>query len=233
MIVAIIGIIGFIACQLSTRSTDYFYYEIRRNRQSNERYIRILNLTTYGKSQKILVIPDEIGGVRVAELGHGTFFGMGTSIRWSSQNLEKVFFMSGELRVYNSIFRDSTLREVIVINGHPRGSAGGRQVFVSTHIYEMHNFAGIRRANVTYYFNFETDFNYGIHWIDNINYGEVIYFIPPNPMREGYTFVGWYMEPETINRWNFETDRLPTELMDENDNIVFQETRLYARWERN
>jgi len=32
---------------------------------------------------------------------------------------------------------------------------------------------------------------------------------------------------------NFETDTLPKKLLDKNNNIVFQETRIYARWERN
>ena len=33
-----------------------------------------------------------------------------------------------------------------------------------------------------------------------------IEFLPPNPVRDGYGFGGWYKEPESINKWNFETD---------------------------
>lgn len=42
---------------------------------------------------------------------------------------------------------------------------------------------------------------------------------PVNPARDGYTFSGWYREPETINRWAFA------------DDIVTGNLTLYAKWE--
>lgn len=41
---------------------------------------------------------------------------------------------------------------------------------------------------------------------------------PTDPTRPGYTFGGWYKEPENINKWNFETDK------------VTEDTSLYAKW---
>jgi len=61
-------------------------------------------------------------------------------------------------------------------------------------------------------------------------YNSKIVAIPPAPERKGYTFGGWYKEPECINEWDFETDTLPELKLNENEEIVFQETTLYAKW---
>jgi len=42
---------------------------------------------------------------------------------------------------------------------------------------------------------------------------------PEEPVKEGYTFAGWYKEPECINAWDFETD------------VVTDNITLYAKWE--
>jgi len=91
---------------------------------------------------------------------------------------------------------------------------------------------GMKNANITYYFNFNTDINHGVYWADDEDYGGLICFIPHSPVRTGYTFAGWYKEPEGINKWDFESDRLPEELLDDNG-VVYQETRLYAKWVKN
>jgi len=97
-------------------------------------------------------------------------------------------------------------------------------------------------ANITYYFNFETDINYGVYWVDDVDYGEKIEYIPANPVREGYEFGGWYKETECINKWDFETDTLPEEQFEEIEvenateeaeiekKTIYQETKLYAKW---
>ena len=66
-----------------------------------------------------------------------------------------------------------------------------------------------------------------------ILYGEKIENTPYEPMREGYTFGGWYKEAECINVWNFEQDTLPETLYNENNEEVYQETKLYAKWIKN
>ncbi len=90
------------------------------------------------------------------------------------------------------------------------------------------------RANVSYFYNYETEENNGYYWIDDWDYGGKIEFTPPEPEREGYTFGGWYKEPECINKWDFETDVLPeerTEINEEGEEeVVYQETKLYAKW---
>ena len=53
---------------------------------------------------------------------------------------------------------------------------------------------------------------------------------PTAPTREGYTFGGWYKETECINEWIFDVDTLPEISYDDKNEVVFQETELYAKW---
>ncbi|MCI9031993.1 MAG: InlB B-repeat-containing protein [Clostridia bacterium] len=66
-------------------------------------------------------------------------------------------------------------------------------------------------------------------------------YIPKDPEREGYTFGGWFKEPECINEWDFEVDILPKEKKEEKEVhiigetlieevAIYQETILYAKW---
>lgn len=84
-------------------------------------------------------------------------------------------------------------------------------------------------TNIVYDINYLNE-EYKYHSVDNYEYGSLIEIIPPIPERDGYTFDGWYKEPECINAWNFETDTLPELKLDDEGNEIFQETALYAKW---
>lgn len=96
-------------------------------------------------------------------------------------------------------------------------------------------------ANISYYYNYENAENGGYYWIDDCDYGGKIEFIPPDPVRDGYTFGGWYKEAECINAWNFGADTLPEKQTETQENsrgeteevTVYQETILYAKWIQN
>lgn len=89
-------------------------------------------------------------------------------------------------------------------------------------------------ANVSYMYNYESKEHDGYYFIDDYDYGSKIEYIPEEPTREEYTFAGWYREPEGINAWDFDTDTLPEEITEENEDgetiVVYQETKLYAKW---
>jgi hypothetical protein len=87
----------------------------------------------------------------------------------------------------------------------------------------------VNPANVTYYYNYPTTKNGGIYWIDDYD-GELISYIPKNPYRAGYTFGGWYKEPECINKWDFEKDIVPEKEITEDNTYIFKELKLYAKW---
>lgn len=45
-------------------------------------------------------------------------------------------------------------------------------------------------ANVSYFYNYEGAPNDGYYWLDDLEDGETIKYIPENPTREGYLFGG-------------------------------------------
>ena len=90
--------------------------------------------------------------------------------------------------------------------------------------------AFIQMANTAYFFNYEEAPNEGYFFINNFEYGSLIEDTPYKPIREGYEFAGWYKEPECVNKWDFEKDRLHEEKYDEEGNFVFEELGLYAKW---
>ena len=91
----------------------------------------------------------------------------------------------------------------------------------------------IVKANTVYMFNYDNAFNGGVFAVDNYSYGEKIAEYRDKPLRDGFTFTGWYKEPECINKWDFENDTLPTVEYDEEGNPTeYIETKLYAGWQK-
>lgn len=88
----------------------------------------------------------------------------------------------------------------------------------------------IKAANTSYMFNYEGEPNEGYFFINDFERGGLIEDTPYEPRREGYTFAGWYKEPECINAWDFTKDTLPAAEYDEEGNLLFVETKLYAKW---
>src|SRR5699024_8139332 len=188
-----------------------------------------------------LVIPEEIDGVKVYTIGERPLLQMWSSIGYAdicSDKLEKIYIpfsteiISGSFRNSSNLMKVVSIRDDYYINGFEYSikRCYSREVYIergyTRDCYVM--------SNVSYFYNYETEENYGYYWIDDWNYGSKIEFIPPEPEREGYTFGGWYKEPECINKWDFETDVLPeerTEINEEGEEgVVSQETKLYAKW---
>jgi uncharacterized repeat protein (TIGR02543 family) len=70
--------------------------------------------------------------------------------------------------------------------------------------------------------NYSTDINGGYYRLDNIESGERIPE-PPAPGREGYDFMGWYVDSDLTQRWNFNN------IIDLSEDEVY---RLYGSWQR-
>ena len=85
----------------------------------------------------------------------------------------------------------------------------------------------IKVANVVYYLNDDTEDTF---FVDDCD-GTIVNVVPPNPIREGYKFKGWYKEKECINKWDFEKDIIPSKEYDKDGNYIFKETAIYAGWE--
>ena len=88
----------------------------------------------------------------------------------------------------------------------------------------------VEAANTSYMFNYAEAPNNNYFFINDFEYGGKIENAPYEPLREGYTFGGWYKEAGCTNAWDFEEDTLPVEIKDEEGETVYQETKLYAKW---
>ena len=88
----------------------------------------------------------------------------------------------------------------------------------------------LKPANTAFMFNYENCPNGGYFFINNFEYGATIENTPYEPIRNGYTFGGWYKESECINAWDFEMDTLPQAQYDDQEREIYQETKLYAKW---
>ena len=92
------------------------------------------------------------------------------------------------------------------------------------------DYGNINKANTLYMFNYEDAPNEGCFFINNFEIGGLIENTPYAPQRNGYTFDGWYKDPECSIVWNFETDKLQQEQLDEIEEENNPETKLYAKW---
>ncbi len=222
-----------------SRDEEWGYFTVKFYDDRETAYIT--GLTEEGQQQRFLVIPEEIDGVKVYTIGERPLLQMWSSIGYAdicSDKLEKIYIpfsteiISGSFRNSSNLMKVVSIRDDYYINGFEYSikRCYSREVYIergyTRDCYVM--------SNVSYFYNYETEENYGYYWIDDWNYGSKIEFIPPEPEREGYTFGGWYKEPECINKWDFETDVLPeerTEINEEGEEeVVYQETKLYAKW---
>jgi len=57
-------------------------------------------------------------------------------------------------------------------------------------------------ANITFMYNYQDSPNEGCFWIDDLETGETLNYIP-TPTRDGYTFGGWYADSECTMPYDF------------------------------
>ena len=216
-----------------TYEYDYF---------NQEKVVVITGLTKLGQKKEVIVIPESIKGYRVIGLEKSApYFLDDPTTTLESENLTALY-------LYRKIGLEvkmecPNLKKVFVINANDdislvQQGVGSRELEDKCYIYnEVHfNRAGHYPmppypANVTYYYNYEGAENYGCYWLDNLDDGEKIAYIPSDPTREGYKFDGWYHEPECITKWDFETDTVKSSGEEGYaDKDKFIENKLYAKW---
>lgn len=219
-------------------------------------YCEIKGTTEQGNHKRFLVVPEFIDGVKVKSLGYNSILGAMdiyspdaiTHPDIESELLEKIYFESA-IEVYpfleNNLLRPNLKKIMYPVVEEGRGIYGN--VYYPRSVYENAVRTGDSMyidckypANVSYYYNYENkDDNY--YFIDDCNYGGTIEFIPNDPVREGFSFGGWYKEKECLNKWDFETDTLPKEKVEQKEIVqngenilvevpIYQETILYAQW---
>ena len=229
-------------CGLRLYESEYFIYTVN----SSKKISGILGLTDKGREQEYLVIPETIEDNKVTEIRYWKYaeekitqkYGDSKNSGFQSDCLKKVFIIP-EIRVYNGdSFFDLTkgLSVFYISNDTYVQENINHYFYYYTNVNDASSFTRAVRnhkANVSYFYNYETAPNDGYYWIDNYVYGEKISHIAQNPSRNGYVFYGWYKEPECVNLWDFEIDRLPEPQYNEEGEDIYQETKLYAKWIKN
>ena len=214
---------------------DWYYYLGERDYLNGA---HIVGISDSAKQKEVLIIPYYINSAVVQTVTYSLdyctdkidsgklktvyFLGDAFSIEGFSnvQNLEKFVVMQESYDIYKkSIGVDYGLTNIYFCRDtleYPTGKVSGR-----TNLYY---------ANVSYLYNYDGANNNGFYWVDNYDYGEKIEFVPENPTREGYTFGGWYKEESCENKWDFNNDRLPEIKKGTQEETLYQETKLYAKW---
>ncbi len=239
-------------CRVKIYEDMDFYYGI----DTEDPSIWLHGLTETGKGKSIIIVPKEIDGIEVRFLTH-TKWVRGSSLL-ESENLEAIYIQNSLCIMNSEAFQGCpNLKKIIFLDTekwitmgakfyaadqpdlHYYTSSYGLDEYISEYNYSEEKLSkGLyieltfdwKLANVSYMQNYEGAENQGYYWIDNFEYGTTIDYIPENPLREGYVFGGWFKEPEGINIWNFEKDKLPELVLNEDGAELYQETRLYAKW---
>lgn len=242
---------GIAGCKVGLRlyENEYFIYTI----SYDEPEVSILGLTDIGKQQEFLVIPENIDEKKVTAIGCSSGldvdairkqYGNDKYSQFQSERLKRIYIIS-DIKVIERAWcvdyicdNAPALEAMLYISNTDKSIPYG----VKSIGYDLYcsklkapPIAGqiCHAANVSYYYNYENSPNENYYWIDDYDYGNRIEFIPEDPVREGYIFGGWYKEEKCENIWNFEADTLPEAKFDEEDQEIYQETKLFAKWIKN
>lgn len=213
---------------------DYLYRIT--NDSMNDNCITIMELSEQGKQKDTIVFPTEINGILVKAFGDE--FGFRIEGMIESENLKNVYMHSQIERFVND---DSfnELKGYTLYSGFDSSMSRYFAFYDTIYLSKEDNtwlnklesdhevFEKVRYANVIYYYNYDNKTTFFVDYCD----GTVVNVIPPNPYRKGYEFLGWYKEPECINKWDFENDIVPKKEYDINGEYILNETKLYAKWE--
>ncbi|HEY8389363.1 MAG TPA: InlB B-repeat-containing protein [Clostridia bacterium] len=231
LIIALFILSVFSGCndKLTRGDFEYIFYG-----EGDKREADIVGLTPDGMKKKILVVPKKINGYPVVAIWRRSITGYFQTI-WETDQLE-ILYIPCKLQIFgNTFLKCPNLNKIFVLNFEEDTTWGDYNfdfyyTSISIYIYRYYYISNMQKstikpANVTYYYNYDDSPNNGCYWLDNLEDGEKISFIPEEPIREGYVFAGWYKEPECINKWDFENDIIYASKDD------FYENKLYAKWE--
>ena len=212
----------------------------------------IIGLSDSGLQKEILVAPTTVRGYNVFALGNYDYdreeiqkkYGY-ENIMFNSKKLKRIYIpteVACEASLQGPVMGEDANCVIIVMDiekGDMRDFEKDNVKVSAKCFYENTDYNrgdsiecwnpdNVMPANVSFYYNYDNAPNNGLYWVDDYD-GELISYVPKNPVRSGYTFAGWYKEPECINEWDFETDIVPVK--EYGVGIYhFKELTLYAKW---
>lgn len=195
--------------------------------------IAIVGFTESGLKQESIKIPKKINDIPVEYLGYsGDNGGISKTYIYypkvSENDILKNVYFYDNIRYFMTIECEwdvnNSSREFNVFNCSKNIEV--TPIFTKSfgfYWYKPENFNSYSKyllPNIVYSYNMDSE-NY--YFLDNVSNGDIL-VEPIEPIYDGYTFTGWFSEPECINKYNFQN---PINL--ENDNNLF----LYAGWQKN
>lgn len=169
---------------------------------------RIIGPTKAAREHERLVIPIEIGGLPVLELGKVTpAYMYDKSILFNTTKTTKIIIPWQVENVNSgSLGTKSVIKpKIIYINVYASKKMGmghyDRKNFNDNSLkFSIKDDYRIG-ANIVFNYNFEEAPNSGIYWADDNEIDELI-IMPEEPARDGFDFGGWYTESECINEFD-------------------------------
>ncbi|MBD5632382.1 MAG: InlB B-repeat-containing protein [Clostridia bacterium] len=173
--------------------------------------VAILEVSNLGKNKKTLIIPEQIDGKDVIQIGLqvSDYVGVNNEYQLSTEGCQ-----------YNKVILPKTIKYIMrwvnltygikcIIKDFENFDIIPARSYLSRPLYERYYAGGglsgsLQIANVEYISDGE------IYFVDDYDKGELIE-IPPEPTKEGYMFEGWYTEQEYVNKWNFEENTFTLE----------------------
>lgn len=195
-----------------------FVYNIKED-QNGTKYAVILDFSEEGKKKETIFVPECLGGYKVGRFNTTTGFGSNFG-DMESDNLKRIYFKYDLDFASDCFYNCKNLEKVLVF-----------KYMIQPESYLM-RFPNIGDVPVTVAANVSFWDGDELYWIDDYDYGSLISVQPPEPENQGFTFLGWYKEPELLNKWDFNIDKLPELILDEYNQASFLETKLYAKWSK-
>ena len=252
------GIISKVIIDLFNIEGEYPEYEsgdwryaVRKNKDgTKEGYI--VDFSLKGKEKEYVILPTQLDGITIVGIGysiHPNVMVTRVVCNLQSTNIQRIYMPNTSTYTKPvDIYCDKLPKDCLQIVWSDIGNADwgvslkwGDDYFFGVNQYisdTSENAKYTNRghiANVTYMYNYDNAPNGGYYWADNYE-NDLIKYIPPEPKREGYTFVGWYKDRECTEKWNFENDKTGDNIIvDSPFNLGFKYTGtyLYAKWREN
>lgn len=203
---------GLTSCvhRIETFSTDFFVFELNHR----EKHATAIKLTDLGKEQEVLAIPPSVENYPVRYIGVQPILGDRLGALMLT-DVQKKIYLPLSLNNRVGIIEASMMDAVLNISSPSEDLINSIKRFYEADLYYL---TESTKLNTFFMLNFDSSENEGYYWMDYIN-GSNPYIIPSNPVREGYTFDGWYYEEECSSLWNNEVPE------SESESLI-----LYAKW---
>lgn len=190
-----------------------FEYKIVKNRLdekiSDVPYASIVGLSKEGKTKKYVIIPSMIEDYPVKVAYPSKESGWGT---YGKDAIERVYISKGVELLSPSCWVNSSVATIISPEyhfiSHDKYDKKGESHIFHYNFYRAVFDEEFLKVNVNFDLNYAGIRFSDRYWVD-VLHNEKIYAIPPEPIREGYFFGGWYKEKECLTPWDFDNDVVP------------------------